>query len=291
MPVDCELLSGSPPLYRNMPSLERRLVLHRSQSYTLSMQSSMLSALSKSPSRSCLAVKTSQSNGFIKKGHRVQFADEKGYSLYTVRVIKEPSECPPKLSEDVLASVLADASYSVKKEEPWVLAFTQPAAVYLEFREKLASRCIALENVILRDLALLGTIKVKNLAFDKQVGVRVTFDGWQSFVDIPASYVKDGATKLGNSKFDTFSFEVHIQPETDRESKIEFCVFFRCEGQEYWDSNEGKNFVLVPTNVKQEHSLSMPIPKSPHTDTVLTSCDSYTEFAVWNCSDTVTPYW
>lgn len=45
---------------------------------------------------------------------------------------------------------------------------------------------MSLENVIVKDedSLVVGTIKVKNVGFEKEVVVRVTFDDWQSQQDI-----------------------------------------------------------------------------------------------------------
>ncbi|MRA76055.1 hypothetical protein GH890_32010, partial [Bacillus thuringiensis] len=68
---------------------------------------------------------------------------------------------------------------------PLVLNFSQPASNYLAFRERLESGLVSLENVVLRDYTIAGTIKVKNAAFEKVVTVRHTFDSWKTRDVVP----------------------------------------------------------------------------------------------------------
>ncbi|KAJ2890502.1 hypothetical protein GGI21_006148, partial [Coemansia aciculifera] len=52
---------------------------------------------------------------------------------------------------------------------------------------------VVLESVELAGLALAGCIKVHNLAYEKAVTVRLTRDGWKTFEDVPASYLRSAA--------------------------------------------------------------------------------------------------
>ncbi|XP_014670461.1 PREDICTED: protein phosphatase 1 regulatory subunit 3B-like [Priapulus caudatus] len=301
MPVNCGLLSASPPLFSNMNGMSPSVteLLPRSHSFTFSWKNTMVASFTRSPTRSCLSPEGSSSSGGCvrRKGHRVQFADEKGYALYTVRVMREPSRCPPRLDDDVIARVLADASDTARADDPWMLDFRQPAADYVAFRQRLADDNVALENVILRDSSLTGTVKVRDLAFEKQVGVRTTFDRWRSHVDVPASHVVGGRVSMKGVGFETFSFTANIPAGTEAagaDARVEFCVYFRCDGSEHWDSNGGRNYVVVPRHGgggAGAPPMPVALPKSPHTDGLLNASDSYTEFAVWNASDTATPYW
>lgn len=100
---------------------------------------------------------------------------------------------------------------------------------------------MSLENVIVRESesVVVGTVKVRNLSFDKEVVVRVTYDHWKSQEDIQCTYSNLGGSQGGGggayALFDTFSFKLTLPPSSKR--SVEFCVCFRANGQEYWDSN------------------------------------------------------
>lgn len=107
------------------------------------------------------------------------------------------------------------------------------------------SKMVSLENVIVKEGedCVVGTVKVSNLSFLKEVVVRWTSDQWNTHEDVFCKYVANGAG-IGSaySLFDTFSFKLNLPPRVRR---VEFCVCFRCEGKEYWDNNGGRNYIIV----------------------------------------------
>ena len=105
-------------------------------------------------------------------GKKVSFADHKGLALATVKIMTEASDQPPRLGEEVFQSITKGVTADVTGLPPFKLNFTQPASDYLAFRDKIEKNTVALENVILRDYNVLGTVKVKNICFDKNVFVR-----------------------------------------------------------------------------------------------------------------------
>lgn len=58
------------------------------------------------------------------------------------------------------------------------------------FRQKLDSKNVSLENVIIKETEsmLVGTVKVKNLSFHKEVIVRSTWDNWKTQQDTMCTY-------------------------------------------------------------------------------------------------------
>lgn len=82
----------------------------------------------------------------------------------------EPSFAPPRWSMAFLAQVTRGAAAEVSPE-PWEPTFAQPASDYLAFRGRLDRDNVSLENVIVREAeqVVVGTVKVRNLAFHKEV--------------------------------------------------------------------------------------------------------------------------
>lgn len=190
-----------------------------------------------------------------KKSKKVTFADAHGFTLTFVKYMTETTQEPPQwdILDDMVRSLKMSAKPSAPEDacvadKPKLVAkFEQPVANYLAFREKLEKNNVSLENVILKDLTSInGTIKARNIAFEKKIVVRVTYDGWKSFTDHDASYVK---SIYGHEAFDTFQFNVAVPKAFDpiRQS-VEFCVRYTTNEAEYWDNNSGKNYV-VSTNV------------------------------------------
>ncbi|KAF6776129.1 hypothetical protein AHF37_04742 [Paragonimus kellicotti] len=144
----------------------------------------------------------------------------------------------------------------------WVLRFPQPAAQYYEFRQRIENGSVSLENisVIQPDETsttqlpqLSGTIKVRNLAFEKQVWIRLTTDNWHSYTDHVAlySHKMSGGLVHSASRFDTFTFQLTVVPQlesTQQSESIEFAIRYMvgpcgAYGQ-FWDNNGGKNYVI-----------------------------------------------
>uniref|UniRef100_A0A3Q2QCP3 Protein phosphatase 1 regulatory subunit n=1 Tax=Fundulus heteroclitus TaxID=8078 RepID=A0A3Q2QCP3_FUNHE len=192
-------------------------------------------------------------NKDAKKKKRVTFADHKGLSLTRVKVFSkftDPIEIPVNIQE-MLSSKL---TLSSAEEDKLVLDFTQPSSDYLLFRHNLEKNLVSLEHCVLKEKAFAGTIKVKNVSFEKSVMLRVTFDSWRSHTDVICEYVKDA---YPTSYSDTFSFEVSLPAELRPNEQVEFAACYRVGGGEHWDSNQGRNYRIVWSHMrKSRHSDS-----------------------------------
>ncbi|XP_070707044.1 protein phosphatase 1 regulatory subunit 3B [Pempheris klunzingeri] len=176
---------------------------------------------------------------------RVTFADHRGMSLTRVKVFSEfsdPIDIPLNIQE-MLSSALSLAA----KEDTLVLDFAQPASDYLRFRQSLERNYVCLEHCVLKEKALAGTVKVKNLSFEKCVKLRVTFDSWKSHTDVDCVYVKDS---YPSSYSDTFSFSVSLPDELRPHERLEFAVCYEVDGREHWDSNHGDNYRIVWSSMR-----------------------------------------
>lgn len=120
---------------------------------------------------------------------RVVFADDKGKSLTEIRIMSEPSNVPPLWSIEFLSHV-TQGFISPDLNEEWTITFRQPASDYLNFRQKLDSENVSLENVIIKenDSMVVGTVKVKNISFQKEVIVRSSWDNWKTEQDTFCTY-------------------------------------------------------------------------------------------------------
>uniref|UniRef100_A0AC34RES6 CBM21 domain-containing protein n=1 Tax=Panagrolaimus sp. JU765 TaxID=591449 RepID=A0AC34RES6_9BILA len=254
------------------------------------------------------------------KKKKVRFADDCGCVLESVRVMTEPSDIPPKISPSIIrryrrgskaflraqhaktnsSGVLSndedsseddvDDMYHNKKHASWKIGFTQPASEHVKFRETLEKQKVALENVMLRNdhCKMLGTIKVANIAFEKHVFIRYSFDNWKSYLDRPAVY-QASPSKL----YDIFGFEIEIPMNEGDINKIDFCICYNAGGVEYWDSNCGKNYSLISANqpakpaqiVSQHHRRN-----SDCDDAYKMTYDSWSRFASWRDLSTDAPY-
>jgi len=241
-----------------------------------------------------------------KERRRVRFADADGLAISEVRVIHETSDEPPDLGLLITQNCVDN---KLSRDEPashLVVNFTQPAASYLSFREKVMKNCVSLENVVVRDnFKLVGTIKVKNTACNKAVTVRCTFDCWSSSQDIAAKATNSDQSTFG--LFVTFTFEINV-PSTvsTKHGAIQLAVCYMADGQDFWDNNDDQNYVIdVESQLRQEQSIytggmnahmwtgSRVNGTSVKRDSVFAfePATSWSEFAGWSDLHSESPYW
>lgn len=114
--------------------------------------------------------------------------------------MSEPSEVPPFWSHRFLSHLIPSRFYdevdsctnhtpdnSLSVPDSWHPKFEQPARDYVAFRRKLEESNVALENVVIvqkdgTSIAV-GTVKVKNLDYHKDVVVRYSLNNWKTFND------------------------------------------------------------------------------------------------------------
>lgn len=99
---------------------------------------------------------------------------------------------------------------------------------------------------------LKGVVRVKNLAYDKWVAVRFTYDWWQTTNETSAAYKES----IQGGQYDRFQFTLKLQDLMTKieEKKLFICLRYTAGGRDIWDSNDGQNyavtFVKVPIPVK-----------------------------------------
>uniref|UniRef100_A0A8C8VPY0 Protein phosphatase 1 regulatory subunit n=1 Tax=Pelusios castaneus TaxID=367368 RepID=A0A8C8VPY0_9SAUR len=245
MPVDFAMrlcLTHSPPIRKLLNSYEE-----------------LRSGRVRKPLRSCLNLKPSaeperrdSAKGSRNKKKRVVFADMKGLSLTAVRFFSKIEEDLCDLQQALsdltcFRPKLRDLRLETKK---YTLDFPQPSADYMAFRSRLHSHLVCLENCLIQEQSLSGTIKVRNISYEKKVHVRITFDSWRSFRDVCCQYMHN---TYGAADADTFSFDIALSKAPSLRGPIEFCISFQCGQKTYWDNNCGSNYKIRHTS-----SLSSP---------------------------------
>ncbi|XP_039624504.1 protein phosphatase 1 regulatory subunit 3C-B-like [Polypterus senegalus] len=177
------------------------------------------------------------------KKKRVVFADSKGLSLTAVRFYSEKEEDRFDLPLSPSDFWLDDHKQDLVEKPPktLILGFSPPSADYVAFRSRLHQNCVGLESCSIHERSINGTVKVLNMCFEKAVFIRITFDSWGSFRDIPCVYMHHG---YGGADTDTFTFDIAL-PDLNPKERIEFCIAFSAGQQIFWDNNAGQNFKVV----------------------------------------------
>ncbi|XP_062340581.1 protein phosphatase 1 regulatory subunit 3B [Osmerus eperlanus] len=218
-----------------------------------------------------------------KSKKNVSFADHKGLALTKVKVFSElhdPIDIPLNIQE-----LLNSALTLAEKEDKLVLDFTQPSADYLFFRQRLESERVCLEHCMLKEKALAGTVKVKNLSFEKSVKVRVTFDTWKSYTDVECLYVKDTYTC---SDRDTFCFDILLPDHVRPHEHIEFAICYEANSHIYWDSNQDQNYRIIWSSMKRDDLRCLS--SSPQTSSSQLGIH-FDRYGSPRCSHGIVPEW
>jgi hypothetical protein len=100
---------------------------------------------------------------------------------------------------------------------------------------------VSLENLSWENArSIKGRVLVCNLAFEKQVTIRVSFDFWKTWIDIDATYTE---SPKGDA-LDLFTFELKPSDKININSQCSLAVRYQVNGREFWDNNNGNNFNL-----------------------------------------------
>lgn len=189
------------------------------------------------PPQACEVVQRFERRHAKKAKKQVTFADHRGLSLTRVKVFSQFDD-PIVVPVAVPVPSMAVAAPQDKLE----LDFAQPSSDYLLFRRRLETDLVSLERCVLKESTFAGTVKVKNVSFEKSVKLRVTWDAWSSHTDVDCAYVHDA---FPSACGDTFAFEVPLPAELPPHRCIQFAVCYAVDGREHWDSNHGNNYSIV----------------------------------------------
>ncbi|KAF7182243.1 hypothetical protein CNMCM7691_001722 [Aspergillus felis] len=133
------------------------------------------------------------------------------------------------------------------------------------FPKDLSSR--ALQRVRLERLflssdkdTLVGVVAVANLAFQKHVAARFTFDYWKTVSEVTAEYSDDVRRKQAHDGYDRFTFSIKLTDHANLEQKTMFvCIRYSVDGQEFWDNNNFMNYQVNFVRIPRPR----PEPRSP----------------------------
>lgn len=128
---------------------------------------------------------------------------------------------------------------------------------------------------------LIGTIAVANIAFQKLVVARFTFDYWMTTSEVVAEYNNDVRKKHVNDGYDRFIFNIKLSDQAHLESKtLLLCARYNVDGKEFWDNNNFFNYQVdfIKKTAPRKAKVSMQglgsagslgvIPRSRHSPTM-----------------------
>ncbi|KAG7480677.1 hypothetical protein MATL_G00058840 [Megalops atlanticus] len=204
-------------------------------------------------------------DGTSTKKKRVVFADSKGLSLTAVRVFSEREEPPAPERSPNLRLLRRPAGRGRRRLK---LGFDQPSADFKSFRARLEEGLVLLESCSVTERSLSGTVRVKNVSYEKAVHVRVTFDSWRSHRDVPCTFLQQ---RYGGPDTDVFAFDIPVPDKLDPQERLEFCLSYLPggHGTPLWDNNKGQNYRVIvcaeseAASSRAASSCRPSVPKSP----------------------------
>ncbi|KAJ2747712.1 hypothetical protein H4S06_005115, partial [Coemansia sp. BCRC 34490] len=157
-------------------------------------------------------------------------------------------------SEDELSRRAATPSAaSVPGSKPETVRLTsvrRPAPSFTLFEES----PVVIERVELADnrrssASLRGSVKVHNIAFEKCVSVRYSFDQWRTAEETSATYSRTLLDSQGSTRpgVDRFAFSIALPPSllaAPLPATVALCARYSVAGAEYWDNNSGSNYIF-----------------------------------------------
>uniref|UniRef100_A0A8C8RSZ4 Protein phosphatase 1 regulatory subunit 3E n=1 Tax=Pelusios castaneus TaxID=367368 RepID=A0A8C8RSZ4_9SAUR len=176
---------------------------------------------------------------------RVRFADALGLELASVRRYW-PAELPQVPEhvhtqlEPCYTNFLHFSPQDLQVGRPALAPCFQDPLGQPNFGVRLGAQGVCLEGVRAGGPGVAGTLRVLNLAYEKRVSIRYTWDGWASYQEAPAAYAGPAAGPPDAPPSDRFAFRLPLPPG----GTLEFALHCHMGGQELWDSNEGQNYAL-----------------------------------------------
>lgn len=188
-----------------------------------------------------------ESNDERKEADRSNYFDDREYpeSMFGDVFLKlfnslfSSSEYDSNLYHPVIQQHIFDASTNK-------LTMILPNWPTLHPTRRFITQMVSLENLSWDNerSIIKGRILVHNLAFEKQVTVRMSFNHWQTWTDIDAVYTESSK----GDALDRFSFEMNTAINLSYLNRIcvgsscSMAVRYQVNGREFWDNNNGENF-------------------------------------------------
>ncbi|GMT33471.1 hypothetical protein PFISCL1PPCAC_24768, partial [Pristionchus fissidentatus] len=111
--------------------------------------------------------------------------------------------------------------------------------------------CLKSSNVI--GMTFTAVVSVYNHSYHKQVFVRYSLDGWRTHVEIHARFVSSHP----QDNIDNFSFSLFLPHSMPVGAKCEFALRYKCGHREFWDNNQGKNYVIECKTMASNYGSSL----------------------------------
>ena len=212
--------------------------------FTQDEEFDFLNQIEKNKKATSLKVKKSSDTCCEKKV--VRFSDALGLELTTIRMIANSNE-PPVVPESALthlkvtnleaAEILLTEGY--ERVTRLCLCFSSP--VYCpDFYKRLEDKKVMLENCSVDNLTkcINGSIRVINIAYEKDVKICYSFNNWLTYDELGATY--DSSDSRSGS--DRFKFKIYVPETFTTFNSLQFFIKYTANNHTYYDNNYESNY-------------------------------------------------
>ena len=85
---------------------------------------------------------------------------------------------------------------------------------------------------------------LKDFAYEKDVKIRYTFDGWNTYKEEGMYYCSQGYDMEQLSSDRLQMWDKYFSIEDDKKENFEFVLYYGVNGYNYWDNNDEKNYKI-----------------------------------------------
>ena len=88
------------------------------------------------------------------------------------------------------------------------------------------------------------TALLKDFAYEKDVKIKYTFDGWNTYKEEGMYYCSSGydTEQLNEDRLQVW--DKYLSIEFNEKKKFEFVLYYGVNGYDYWDNNDEKNYKI-----------------------------------------------
>ncbi|XP_034389490.1 protein phosphatase 1 regulatory subunit 3D [Cyclopterus lumpus] len=191
---------------------------------------------------------------------QVRFVDSLGLDLEDVKIFKVQEH--PLIPQHVMFRLLMSSELAFGKSLELSLPYFKPCfpenvGAQPDFLERLCNQSVCLEHVLCSEQGITGTIRVLNLAYEKDVAVHYSFTNWRTHTVTAAPWASSGhRAGSGAPETDVFRFRLPVPPFLLQPGAIlEFAIGYHVQGCHHWDNNSGRNYQLAC------HSYKVTVPR------------------------------
>ncbi|KAF8371674.1 hypothetical protein PRIPAC_78103 [Pristionchus pacificus] len=119
---------------------------------------------------------------------------------------------------------------------------------YAQVNKEILNRTVS-NGICLKSSSVMGMTFTAIVA----VFVRYSLDGWRSHIEVQARYISSNS----QNNTDSFSFSLYLPHSMPDGATCEFALRYKCGHREFWDNNQGSNYVLECKTMATHYGMDL----------------------------------